>query len=40
LRLPVFTQMPRAALSKPGMGSLTTVKPLESFDISKVMPPV
>ena len=29
-----------AALSNPGMGSLTTVKPLESFEISRVMEPV
>ncbi|MNC98990.1 hypothetical protein D3C83_171240 [compost metagenome] len=40
LRLPVFTQMPKAALSIPGMGSVTTVKPLESLDISRVIPPV
>ena len=25
------------SLSRPGIGSLTTVKPLESLDISKVM---
>ena len=40
LRLPVFTQMPKAALSSPGMGSETTVKPLGNLDISKVMAPV
>src|ERR1700759_5209377 len=39
LRLPVLTQMPRAALSSWLMGSLTTVKPLESLDISRVMAP-
>ena len=37
LRLPVFTQTPTAALSSPGIGSLTTVKPLESLEISRVM---
>src|SRR5690349_5570889 len=40
LRLPVFTHIPTAALSRPGIGSLTTVKPLESLDISRVMAPI
>src|ERR1700761_7421012 len=37
LRVPAFTQTPSMALSSCGMGSVTTVKPLESLLISGFM---
>src|SRR5881275_1865366 len=37
LRPPAFTQTPTAALSSCGIGSVTTVKPLDNFVISTFM---